>query len=94
MAEPTGHGFDAYVQGNCHGNNDVDDSGNYTSSVGASTRDASATSSSAQLSSGSSSSSSGSTSSGSKENQGVVAATTSVTGVVGLLALIAGFVVV
>ena len=94
VAEPTGHGFDAYVQGNCHGNNDVDDSGNYTSSVGASTRDASATSSSAQLSSGSSSSSSGSTSSGSKENQGVVAATTSVTGVVGLLALIAGFVVV
>ena len=23
VAEPTGHGFDAYVQGNCHGNNDV-----------------------------------------------------------------------
>lgn len=92
LAEPTGHGFDAYVQGNCNGNNDVDDSGNYTSTIGASTHSAATT---AQLSSASSSGpSSSSTSSGSKENEGAVVAATSVTSVVGLLALIAGFIAV
>lgn len=95
LAEPTGHGFDAYVQGNCNGNNDVDDSGNYTSTIGASTHSAASTATTAQLSSASSSvSSSSSTSSGSKENEGVVVAATSVTSVVGLLALIAGFIAV
>ncbi|CCG24251.1 Pga4 predicted GPI-anchored cell surface protein [Candida orthopsilosis Co 90-125] len=95
LAEPTGHGFDAYVQGNCNGNNDVDDSGNYTSTIGASTHSAASTATTAQSSSASSSvSSSSSTSSGSKENEGVVVAATSVTSVVGLLALIAGFIAV
>ncbi|KAI5958444.1 GAS5 [Candida margitis] len=90
VAEPTGHGFDAYVQGNCNGDNDVDDSNDYSSTIGASTHSATAASSS----SSSSSTGSSSTSSGSKANEGVMLATTSTTGIVGFLALIAGFIAV
>nr|WOG36244.1 uncharacterized protein [Candida metapsilosis] len=95
LAEPTGHGFNAYVQRNCNGNDSVDDSGNYTQTIGASTHSASAATSSDSASGQSSVSSTGqssSTSTGSKDNGGVAIVATS--SCLGLLALIAGFVVI
>ncbi|KAI3403581.2 gel1 [Candida oxycetoniae] len=82
VVEPTGHGFDAYVQGNCH-NNDVDNFANNTSTLSASTRDAAATSTAGSDSSSSSTNTS-------KANEGTIATT----GFVGLLTLVASFIFV
>lgn len=68
LAEPTGHGFDAYVQGNCNAkDNNVDDTGNYTSSITASSR-----ASPSQTSQVSSSSATSANSTSSKKNDAAV----------------------
>ncbi|EMG47878.1 PGA4 1 [Candida maltosa Xu316] len=68
LAEPTGHGFDAYVQGNCHASdNNVDDTGNYTSTLAASSHSAPS-----ETDSASSSSSNTTSSTASKKNEGAI----------------------
>ena len=82
LAEPTGHGFDAYVQGNCNAKgNNVDDTGNYTSSITASSR-----ASPSQTSQVSSSSATSANSTSSKKNDAAVEGA----GFLGVIALAAG----
>lgn len=92
LVEPTGHGFDAYVQDNCHAaDNDVDDTGNYTSTLAGSTHTSPDQTSSRQAESTStttSSSSSNDTSSSSTKNDGVMVASS---GLLSIFALAAGF---
>ncbi|CAK9441516.1 uncharacterized protein LODBEIA_P53840 [Lodderomyces beijingensis] len=91
LAEPSGHGFDAHVQQNCGGNNDVDDSDDYSHTIGASSRApvAVATSSgnAADAAASSSTGASATTSSGSRSNEGHKVNA----GIMGLIALIGGF---
>ncbi|CAI5759689.1 unnamed protein product [Candida verbasci] len=83
VAEPSGNGFNAYVQGNCNSeDNDNDDSGNLTSTIGADVHTPSSRQSSAT-----SSSLSSTTSTSSKQNDAAIASS----GIVGILALAAGF---
>ncbi|KAI5958684.1 gel1 [Candida pseudojiufengensis] len=81
------HGFDAYTQ-NCDGHDETDDSDQYSSTIGASSRAAIATTGgSSSISSASSSSTQTSSGSSSKQNDGLVV---SVDKVMSLIALIAG----
>ncbi|KAG5417866.1 gel1 [Candida metapsilosis] len=86
LADPTGHGFNAYVQSNCNGKNNIDDSGAYSKTLGpsraAAASAAASTASSAQKAT---------TSVGSKDNAGVAIAASSVGSVVGFLALVGSF---
>lgn len=87
LVEPTGHGFDAYVQSNCHAaDNNVDDSGNYTSTVAGSTHTSPDETSSLQT--GATSTGASTTSASSTKNDGDMVASS---GLLSVIALAAGF---